>query len=101
MTGSILSVNDTELELHQNNGRTFIQLSRIREIRQIDTTQKGSQWFPDPNYSRLFFSPTAQPLKKNTGYYQNIYILFNNFAYAVSDNIAFTGGFSLIPAVKI
>lgn len=100
MTGSILSVNDTELELLQENGRTYIELSRIREIREIDTTRKGGRWFPNPNYSRLFFSPTAQPLKKGMGYYQNIYVLFNNFAYALSDNITFTGGFSLIPAVQ-
>lgn len=100
LTGYILSVSDTELELQQNNGRTYLQLSRVRAIHNLDTTRKGTRWFPNPNYSRLFFSPTAQPLQKGSGYYQNIYVLFNNFAYAVSNNITFTGGFSMIPAVR-
>ncbi|NBC64032.1 MAG: hypothetical protein GVY07_00030 [Bacteroidetes bacterium] len=73
----------------------------IREIHSVDLTKKGTQWFPNPNYSRLFFSPTAQPIQKNSGYYQNIYVFFNNVAYAVNDNIAFTGGFSMIPSVSI
>lgn len=101
LTGSVLSVTETELELQQESGRTFILLSRIRTIREIDNTRKKNRWFPNPNYSRLFFSPTAQPLQKNSGYYQNIYVFFNNLAYAVSDNIAFTGGFSMLPGVGI
>ncbi|MDZ7718547.1 MAG: hypothetical protein U5K72_06995 [Balneolaceae bacterium] len=99
--GSIISVSKDEVELQEENGRTFIELSRIREIRELDLTRKGNQWFANPNYSRLFFSPTAQPLQKNSGYYQNIYVFFNNVAYAVSDNIAFTGGFSMLPSVSI
>ncbi|MDR9364895.1 MAG: hypothetical protein RI575_06135 [Balneolaceae bacterium] len=101
LTGSILSLSEEEIELQQSDGRTFIHLSRVREIRDVDLTKKGNQWFKNPNYSRLFFSPTAQPLQKNSGYYQNIYVFFNNVAYAVSDNIAFTGGFSMIPSVSI
>lgn len=58
LTGSILSVSDTELELLQDNGRTFLQLSRVLAIHNLDTTRKGAQWFPNPNYSLLFFPPT-------------------------------------------
>lgn len=101
LRGTVLSVSDTELELQQETGRTFVQLARIRAIREFDTTRKGANWFANPNYSRLFFSPTAQPLQKGTGYYQNIYVFFNNVAYAVSDNIAFTGGFSMLPGINI
>ncbi len=101
LTGSILSVSEEEIELQQSDRRTFIQLSRVLEIWDVDLTKKGNQWFPNPNYSRLFFSPTAQPLSKKSGYYQNIYVFFNNVAYAVSDNIAFTGGFSMLPGMSI
>lgn len=101
LTGSIISVSEEEIELQEANGRTFIRLSRVRQIRDVDLTRKGNQWFPNPNYSRLFFSPTAQPLQKNSGYYQNIYVFFNNVAYAVSDNVAFTGGFSMLPGINI
>lgn len=101
LTGTIVSVSDNELELQQEDGRTFIRLSRIRAIHDLNTTRKGTRWFSNPNYSRLFFSPTAQPLQKGNGYYQNIYVFFNNVAYAVSDNIAFTGGFSMLPGISI
>lgn len=101
ITGSTLSVSEEEIELQQTDSRTIIRLSGIREIRDVYLTQKENQWFPNPNYGRLFFSPTAQPLQKNSGYYQNIYVFFNYVAYSVSDNIAFTGGFSMIPSVSI
>ncbi len=101
LIGYIVSVDDEELELRKDATRIFVQLSQIRSIREVDLTRKGALWFENPNYSRLFFSPTARPLKKGDGYYQNIYIFFNNFAYAATDNIAFTAGFTLIPARRI
>lgn len=97
-TGTILSVNNDELELQTDSGRMYIQLSRIESIREAGS---AGGWFENPNKSRLFFSPTARPLKKGDGYYQNIYVFFSNAAYAVSHNISFTGGFSMVPGISI
>ncbi|MCC5907337.1 MAG: hypothetical protein JJU13_14085 [Balneolaceae bacterium] len=101
LIGNIISVDDNELELRKDATRIFVQLSQIRSIREVDLTRKGALWFENPNNSRLFFSPTARPLKKGDGYYQNIYVFFNNFAYAATDNIAVTAGFTLLPTVRL
>lgn len=100
-TGNVISANDDELELRTDSGRIFIEFSSIRSIRELDPTRRTASWFENPNTSRLFFSPTARPLNKGDGYYQNIYVFFNNFAYAVTDNIALTAGFSLVPGVRL
>lgn len=89
-TGNVISATDEELELRTDSGRIFIELSSIRSIRELDLNRRSTSWFENPNTSRLFFSPTARPLNKGDGYYQNIYVFFNNLAYAVTDNIALT-----------
>lgn len=99
--GQILSVSSTELELQKENERTFIELSRVRSIRQVDTSKRGYDWFENPNVSRLLISPTARPLEKGTGYYQNIYVFISGAAYGITDNVAITGGFSMIPGLGI
>lgn len=99
--GQILSVTPTELELRKENERSFIQLNRVKSIRQIDTTRRGYNWFVNPNKSRLLISPTARPIEKGSGYYQNIYVFISGVAYGITDNIAVTGGFSMLPGVGI
>jgi hypothetical protein len=101
LVGNILSVDEDELELRKDATRIFVRLDQIRSVREIDLTRKGALWFENPNYSRLFFSPTARPLRKGDGYYQNIYVFFNNFAYAATDHIALTAGFTLLPTIRI
>ncbi|TVQ65559.1 MAG: hypothetical protein EA360_08925 [Balneolaceae bacterium] len=99
--GEVLSVGNNELEIRTEAGRVFIDLDRIRSIREADLSRKDTLWFEDPNRSRLFFAPTAVPLEKGRGYYQNIYIFFNNAAYAVTDQVALTAGFSLFPFLSL
>ncbi len=99
--GQILSVSDSEIELRQESGRTFIELSRVTSIRHVDTTRRGYDWFVNPNQSRLLISSTARPLEKGAGYYQNIYAFVSGVAYGITDNIVLTGGLSMIPGVGI
>lgn len=42
--------------------------------------------------SRYLFAPSAIPLKKGEGYYQNIYILMNGVHYGITDNFSIGGG---------
>jgi len=99
--GKIISVSNRELELQKENQRTFIELSRVKTIRDIDTTKRGYNWFANPNKSRLLISPTARPIERGTGYYQNIYVFISGVAYGITDNIALTGGISMIPGLGI
>lgn len=99
--GAILSLQNRELELQTSSERIFIRLERIDSIRQLDESDPTSGWFPNPNRSRLFFSPKATPIAKGSGYYQNVYVFFSNVTYAVSDNVSLSGGLSLLPGLAL
>ncbi|MBN2000008.1 hypothetical protein JW935_20815 [candidate division KSB1 bacterium] len=53
----------------------------------------------DPNTSRLFFAPTARKLKKGTGYFADYYIFFPTLGYGLTENIALSGGMSILPGL--
>ncbi len=54
--------------------------------------KRGGNWFSNPNATRYFFAPSAIPLKKREGYYQNAYVLANSVNIGLTDNITFGGG---------
>ncbi len=52
----------------------------------------GEFWRADPNQTRLFFGPTARPLKKGTGYLAVYEIWMPFLAVGVTDNFILAGG---------
>jgi hypothetical protein len=58
----------------------------------------SSIWHAD--YTRLLFAPTALPLGKGQAYLSNHYILFQGFAYGLTERLSLMGGMSVIPLVK-
>jgi len=69
--------------------RSDIKRQEILEVQQI---KEGKYWFPNPQSTRYFWSPNGYGLKKGEGYYQNIWVLWNQFAYGLSDNFSIGGG---------
>lgn len=55
-------------------------------------SRKGKNWFSNPNATRYFFAPSAIPLKKKEGYYQNAYLLANSVNVGLTDKISVGGG---------
>jgi hypothetical protein len=97
--GKILSDNDSILVLELPNlGVLSIRKDKIDKMIPMDAskTLMKSLWFKNPHPTRLFFSPTAIPLKKGEGYYQNIYIVGNMFNYGVLDHLSIGAGFDFI-----
>jgi len=66
-----------------------------RENVAIQQIKKGKYWFPNPQSTRYFWSPNGYGLKKGEGYYQNIWVLWNQFAYGFTEN--FSVGAGIIP----
>ena len=58
----------------------------------------SSIWHADN--TRLLFASTALPLGKGQAYLSNHYILFQGFAYGVTERLSVMGGMSVIPLVK-
>lgn len=72
--------------------KSFIKSQKLVQSEKI---KNGKLWFANPQSTRYFWSPNAYGLKKGEGYYQNIWVLWNQFSYGLSDN--FSLGAGIIP----
>ncbi len=81
----------------ENLGKITIQKKDIksRELVEVGQIKEGEVWFANPQSTRYFWAPNGYGLKKGEGYYQNIYVLWNQFSVGVTDNFSLGGG--LIP----
>lgn len=75
-----------------------IPFSQIKSISKVEDSEfrNGTYWFPNPNATRYFFSPSSFNLKAGEGYYQNSYLVFNSINYGITDFFSIGGGFELI-----
>jgi len=55
-------------------------------------TVGGEIWTENPQATRYLWAPNGYGLKKGEGYYQNIWVLFNQVAFGVTDNFSMGGG---------
>ena len=99
LRGEITEVGATEVKFKSNLGEMNINIAMIKEIREVSISsfKDGKYWFPNPNKTRLFFSPTGKMLKAGDGYFSDWYIFFPGFNYGITDNITLGGGFSIFP----
>jgi hypothetical protein len=51
------------------------------------------QYFPNPHPTRYFYSPSGINLKQGEGYYQNTWVLMNQFSYGLHKNFSMGMGF--------
>jgi len=99
LNGKLISETETEIEIQlENVGHLTINRNKIKRLIPLEVSSevKKSFWFKNPHATRLLFAPTAIPLKRGEGYYQNIYIVGNMFNYGVLDNLSIGGGFDFI-----
>lgn len=88
------------------NSETLHELSikpeKITEIQSINDKEYSSKLLgKNPHYSRYLYAPSAMPLNKGEGYFQDIYLIFVSTNYAVSDHTTIGAGFSILPGVDI
>lgn len=71
--------------------------SQIKEVTSSEDRKvvNGQVWFKNPHGTRYLFMPTAIPLKKGEGYYQNSMLLINTINYGVSDHVSVGAGFAI------
>ena len=92
--GTIIQKNDEVLVLNSANGELNLRVLQIAKIEEY--TYEGEFLFPSSHETRYFFGPSAIPLKKETGYYHNVYVLGNFINYGLSDNFSIGGGLEFI-----
>lgn len=93
--GKVIEVRNGCFLVHSNTfGFTEIKLNsiaRVTDIKEYNAKNKEGR-FANPNATRYLFAPSAIPLKKGEGYYQNAYLLANSVNAGVTKNISVGGG---------
>ncbi len=92
--GKIVSKEKQQFDLKTNLGTLTLKADMVKDAERLDakTIVSEDYWFPNPNATRYFFAPSAIPIKKGEGYYQNAYLLANMANYGITGNFSFGGG---------
>lgn len=96
--GHIIQQDSAKIVLKTETlGEISIFKANIKRQKKIEVQQikEGKLWFANPQSTRYFWSPNGYGLKKGEGYYQNIWVLWNQFSYGVTDY--FSVGAGIIP----
>ena len=96
--GRIVVKNTESLVLMtQNIGQVTIPKNQIEQMRPIksDRIVDGKLWLENPLPNRYFLGPNSIGLKKGQGYYQNIWVFFNQVTFTPADN--FSLGLGTVP----
>lgn len=100
LRGQILSETAETVRIKTDNlGELTLTLDKIDRIERQEEGfyRNGKYWFRNPNSTRYFFAPSALPLRKGEGYYQNAYVFVNSASVGVTDHFTMGGGFVLNP----
>lgn len=82
----------------KNIGEVTLKLVNIESLQPLEdgnTDPTNVRWSDYLQSSRYFFSPSGYGLRKGDAYYQNVWLLFNQFSMGFSDH--FSAGIGLIP----
>lgn len=93
-TGKIVRQDSARIFLATESlGEIAIRKSNIKsqEKLRIEQIKDGEIWFANPQATRYFWSPNGYGLNKGEGYYQNIWVMWNQFAYGLTDNLSIGG----------
>lgn len=94
--GSIISQNATHLKLKTVGGDVTVPNDQIQSIDYLEDGVSSKFRYPNPNETRYFFGPTAIPLEKGNGYYQNVLLSSNFVNFGVTPNFSIGGGLELV-----
>ncbi len=84
-------------------GEVSIPSAHILKIESLGSRQPfpDKHPYPNPNYTRYLFAPSALPMKKGEWYYQNAYVLANSGNMGVTNSLTLGGGVILPLAAYI
>lgn len=97
-TGKIIERTSEIIRLKTDQlGEITIPTKNIKKISEIHIIQSkdGTYWFDNPQATRYFWAPNGYNLKQGEGYYQNVWVLFNQAIYGFTDH--FSAGIGTMP----
>jgi len=94
-TGYILAQDSAGLILKTEKlGEIKIPLPEIKsktELKEI-VLVNNEIWLPNPQSGRYFWAPNGYGLEEGSSYYQNIWVLYNQVSFSISNNFSLGGG---------
>lgn len=90
--------DSTFIVLKTVNAEIILSTINIKSIEINDYSGKFK--FANFHDTRYFFGPSAIPIKKGKGYYQNLLVVFNFVNVGITDNISIGGGFEFLTLVN-
>ncbi|MBV5312471.1 MAG: hypothetical protein JZU47_04190 [Prolixibacteraceae bacterium] len=96
--GIILEQTSEKIRLKTENlGEISITATQIKKITPVNQliAKDGTFWLDNPQATRYFWAPNGYNLKQGEGYYQNVWILFNQAVYGLTDH--FSAGVGVVP----
>ena len=96
--GKILKRDPNEIVLETENlGIITIRMDQVRSMRVVNPQQiiDGEVWMENPQAARYFWAPNGYSLKRGEGYYQNVWVMFNQVSVGVTDQ--FSLGIGTVP----
>jgi hypothetical protein len=96
--GKIIYEDRDTIKLETNNfGTLTIHKNQIkkRNLAKEELIKEGELWDENPQAARFFWAPNGYGLKRGEGYYQNVWIFFNQVSYGFTDN--FSMGVGTVP----
>lgn len=96
--GIILEQTSEKFRIKTDNlGEITIPVTQIKKITPIShvIAKDGTYWLDNPQSTRYFWTPNGYNLKQGEGYYQNVWIFFNQAVYGFTDH--FSGGIGTVP----
>ncbi len=97
-TGTILEEDEEKIVLKTEDfGEVTLRKTNIVKKTKVDPRRlvEGEYWFENPQATRYFWSPNGYGLKKGEGYYQNVWVLYNQASYGLTDY--FSVGAGMVP----
>jgi hypothetical protein len=75
-------------------GTITIKASDIKKVTVIGAIriENGRAWLDNPQSTKYFLAPNGYGLKKGEGYYQNVWIFFNQFTYGITNYFSIGAG---------
>jgi hypothetical protein len=93
--GFIVSQDTSVLVIQTDKlGKLTVNKKDIVKITPIypENIKQGQYWFENPQSARYLWAPNGYGLKKGEGYYQNIWVLFNQVSYGITNNVSIGAG---------
>lgn len=93
--GTIIQTADTYIMMNTTSlGELRIPKEQIKKQEMLDEAriQQGAVWLENLQATRYFWAPNGYGLQKGDGYYQNVWVLFNQASYGVTDYFSVGAG---------